>query len=564
LLPRSSSVAFRPTWLVHEDPDLFVVHKPAAVSLSASESESRDDLLARLRAYLGERDGIDPGGVYLGSIDPLERDASGLVIVTRRREANAWLQGLLERGAVRKSWLVAVAGPSRCLAAAARGTAHGRAPSGEARVRAESRGRALLEVEPDRGTARHARAIASGLLGLHARAEPEGVEGRRACPWPWPAHAERIRLAGRPGGPGLDARVDAPALFDSWLSAGVIGPPMSASRLSRALEEAAVRREPLARPGDVEALRLLCGAADGVPGVDVEVYGDDAVVWLDEQLDPFFCDAVLDQVHALGARAVWAKVRPRNRRQVGELQRGRFAPERAARGQGQPGPTAVHEKGMRFEVRLGGGLHTGLFLDQRENRAWLAARCAGSSVLNLFAYTCAFTVAAARGGASRTVSVDASARALEVGRRNLALNGVESGRHELVCEDVLHYLGRARARGESFDIVVLDPPSFSTARGGSFSVMRDYVSVAQACVQVLAPRGGGLLACANRRGVTHARLAGWVAEGARRAGRAVAGVRALAAPVDFPQVPGVEAGVRAVWVRIGQGPGKVAGTSDER
>jgi 23S rRNA (cytosine1962-C5)-methyltransferase len=153
---------------------------------------------------------------------------------------------------------------------------------------------------------------------------------------------------------------------------------------------------------------------------------------------------------------------------------------------------------MRFAVALGDGLSTGLFVDQRDNRARVRALAPHKRVLNLFSYTCSFSVAAALGGAVSTLSVDLSARALERGRRNFELNGIV-GEHRFYKEDALAWLERAARRGQRFDLIVLDPPSFATVgKDRTFSVEHDYESLLERALRLLAP-GGTLLAVTNHR-----------------------------------------------------------------
>jgi 23S rRNA (cytosine1962-C5)-methyltransferase len=189
---------------------------------------------------------------------------------------------------------------------------------------------------------------------------------------------------------------------------------------------------------------------------------------------------------------------------------------------------------MPLRVRLGDGLSTGVFLDQRANRRRIRELSAGKSVANLFAYTCAFTVAAALGGAKRTVSVDAAPVALERGRANLAHAGLlERGEHAFVAGDAFTWLARAGRRSERYDVVVLDPPSYSSTKRGRFVADSDYVDLAAAALAIVAP-GGCLLACTNHRGISASRFRRILFDAARKAGRDVTQLRDLPEPADFP------------------------------
>ncbi|HSP81324.1 MAG TPA: class I SAM-dependent methyltransferase, partial [Myxococcaceae bacterium] len=159
------------------------------------------------------------------------------------------------------------------------------------------------------------------------------------------------------------------------------------------------------------------------------------------------------------------------------------------------------------------------------------------SVLNLFAYTCGFGVAATAGGARRALNVDASRRVLEWGEENARLNGQPVDRYDYVAGDVFEWLGRLARKGETFDVVVADPPSFATTRRSRFSAAKDYASLAEACARVVSP-GGRLVACCNLATLAPRRFEAMVAEGVARAGRQGRTVMSLGpSPVDFPDSP---------------------------
>ncbi len=152
----------------------------------------------------------------------------------------------------------------------------------------------------------------------------------------------------------------------------------------------------------------------------------------------------------------------------------------------------VEEQGLKFWVNLGDYLDTGLFMDHRLTRARVREEARGRRFLNLFCYTGAFTVYAAAGGASRTLSVDLSNTYLDWAEENLALNGLSSERHTLLRADALAWvLAESQAPAERFDLVVCDPPSFSTSKRmqGTFNVQRDHVRMLEALRELLTPGG---------------------------------------------------------------------------
>ena len=165
-----------------------------------------------------------------------------------------------------------------------------------------------------------------------------------------------------------------------------------------------------------------------------------------------------------------------------------------------PRPFVVHEAGLAFEVDLHSYLDTGLFLDHRITRQLVREQANGKRVLNLFAYTGSFSVYAAAGGAASTTSVDLSNTYLAWGRRNLQLNDLDGPRHHFVRADVLRYLDQARRQRERFDLIILDPPSFSNSKKmlEILDVQRDHPRLIEACLALL---GGDaeLLFSTNRR-----------------------------------------------------------------
>ena len=182
------------------------------------------------------------------------------------------------------------------------------------------------------------------------------------------------------------------------------------------------------------------------------------------------------------------------RRQRGASQYERFADDAPS--------FTVAERGLRFEVNLARYLDTGLFLDHRDTRQMIRERVAGKTFLNLFAYTGSFTTYAAAGGARRTVTVDMSHTYQAWSRRNLVHNDLDDPRrHSFVQSDVLAFLARMRASGARFDLIMLDPPSFSNSKRmhDTFDVQRDQLRLLGETLALLAP-DGELLFSNNRQG----------------------------------------------------------------
>ena len=172
-----------------------------------------------------------------------------------------------------------------------------------------------------------------------------------------------------------------------------------------------------------------------------------------------------------------------------------------------PEPHVVTEAGTHYLVHLLRGQNHGLFLDMAEGRRWVREQVQpGDRVLNLFAYTCAFSVVALQAGAAEVVNVDMSDGALAIGRRNHALNGVERGA-KFLAHDIFNSWGKL-TRGGPYDLVICDPPSFQR---GSFVATKDYARLARRLPGLLAP-GGQALLCLNTPKLDMAFLADVMAE----------------------------------------------------
>ncbi len=162
-------------------------------------------------------------------------------------------------------------------------------------------------------------------------------------------------------------------------------------------------------------------------------------------------------------------------------------------GDAQPSlQTVVTEAGIRYGLDMGAGYSHGLFLDQRLNRAKLLA-LRPKRLLNTFAYTCSFSVVAALAGAE-TVSVDLSRKSLDRGRHNLKLNGIDDSKHRFIVDDTLELLPKLTRRGERFDAIILDPPTFSRSPNGRrWQVEDHFADLLNAALDVAMPRCSILL-----------------------------------------------------------------------
>jgi 23S rRNA (cytosine1962-C5)-methyltransferase len=205
--------------------------------------------------------------------------------------------------------------------------------------------------------------------------------------------------------------------------------------------------------------------------------------------------------------------------------------------------THAKERGLLYEIDFEAGYSVGLFVDQRENRSFVR-HAKPKRMLNCFSYTCAFSVAAAAEGA-QTVSVDLSKKSLNRGRANFGLNNLSLEGHSFIADDVMEFLPRLARRGEKFDIVILDPPTFSRShKGKAWQVERDFEDLLQVTLELVA-RDAHILLSTNCTTLTERALevmARYCLKTVRRAGT----LHHQPRPADFP----VESPSRTVWLTL--------------
>jgi 23S rRNA (cytosine1962-C5)-methyltransferase len=286
-----------------------------------------------------------------------------------------------------------------------------------------------------------------------------------------------------------------------------------------------------------QAMRVFAGESEGLPGVTVDKFADFVVVqWLSGGALPW-----RDELYG----AIESTWRPRGiyeQRRVRPLAGG-APPEPAVRARGEEAPLEliIEDGGCRFGVDVTAPLGVGLFPDMRLGWAAVASRAAGKRVLNLFSYTGAFSVHAAKAGAAEVVAVDTAAKAHARARRNFELSGLVDARHETLTADATKTLERFASRGRWFDIVVCDPPTFSHGPAGQFSVARDLAKLSGASAAVLAP-GGLLVLASNSTKLTSGDLDRALGEGGAGIRAELRIVERVGLPPDFPVAPGFPEG----------------------
>ena len=271
------------------------------------------------------------------------------------------------------------------------------------------------------------------------------------------------------------------------------------------------------------AFRLFNQEGDGFGGLTVDLYGDYAVFsWYNSYVYQ------IRQTISEAFRQVFPEV-------LGTYEKIRFKglDYESAHVYGQEAPDffTVLENGVLYQVFMNDGLMTGIFLDQHEVRGSLVDGLAmGKSLLNMFSYTAAFSVAAAMGGASQTTSVDLAKRSRELSQAHFQANGISTDDHRFVVMDVFEYFKYAKRKGLTYDVIVLDPPSFARNKKQTFSVAKDYHKLISQSLEILNP-GGIIIASTNAANVSRQKFTEQIDKGF--AGRSYQILNKYGLPADF-------------------------------
>ena len=271
------------------------------------------------------------------------------------------------------------------------------------------------------------------------------------------------------------------------------------------------------------AFRLFNQEGDGFGGLTVDLYGDYAVFsWYNSYVYQ------IRQTISEAFRQVFPEV-------LGAYEKIRFKglDYESAHVYGQEAPDffTVMENGILYQVFMNDGLMTGIFLDQHEVRGSLVDGLAmGKSLLNMFSYTAAFSVAAAMGGASHTTSVDLAKRSRELSEAHFQANGISTDDHRFIVMDVFEYFKYAKRKALTYDVIVLDPPSFARNKKQTFSVAKDYHKLISQSLEILNP-GGIIIASTNAANVSRQKFTEQIDKGF--AGRSYQILNKYGLPADF-------------------------------
>ncbi len=259
--------------------------------------------------------------------------------------------------------------------------------------------------------------------------------------------------------------------------------PINQSFFQQLFEISREKRTSFEKDSLTTAYRLFNGEGDGIGGVIIDRYADYAVFsWYNETL-------YQKKAELLTAfRTVYPDI-------IGAYEKIRFStkdlPEsQFLYGEQAPEPLLVTENGVQFATYLNEGLMTGIFLDQKEVRGRLVDGFAvGKTVLNMFSYTGAFSVAAAMGGAVATTSVDLAKRSLPKTTEQFEVNHLNLAAQKIIVMDVFDYFKYASRKGLSYDMIILDPPSFARNKKKVFSVAKNYGELVKDSIDILTDKG---------------------------------------------------------------------------
>jgi 23S rRNA (cytosine1962-C5)-methyltransferase len=579
-----------PPCVIFEDDHLLVVSKPAGLNTHAPSPYTGEGLYDWLR-HREER------WAKLAIVHRLDKETSGVMVFSKSPLANRSLTAQFTERSVRKKYLLLTDRPvrkgvfrvestlvrageryvSRPLHAGGekaqtRFQLIGRNPKAEGRRPREIRsakpeGRRgaseggwfeMVEAEPLTGRTHQIRVHAAEegfpILG-------DTLYGGTPAPRVF-LHSAELTLRHPASGEEMTFRAPLVQGQAGFLSAGPAEAADGLRWLTNPLPCLSLR-EALIKPESTDAYRVIHGASDGWPGWYVERLGDFLLSQSERALQPAQHEELARLVQFFSARGAYHKVLTRQVRRAAPAE----ASPQLVLGGAAPERFTIRENGVQFELSFAEGYSVGLFLDQRDNRRRLLAGyvgagfplLAGSSqlpmanrqwqILNTFAYTCGFSVCAAKAGA-RTTSLDLSKKSLDWGKRNFALNHLDAAEHDFIYGDAFDWLRRLAKKKRLYDVVLLDPPTFSQSKeSGVFRADKDYGRLVTAALPLL-KSGGVLFASTNAADWPPEEFLAAVTEAIQGANRRILQQHYVPQPPDFPISRTEPAYLKTVWLRV--------------
>ncbi|HEX5220317.1 MAG TPA: class I SAM-dependent methyltransferase [Verrucomicrobiae bacterium] len=527
---------FIPPCVLHEDEHLLVVNKPAGWNTHSPSPYAGEGIYEWLKHR-------EPRWAHLAIIHRLDKETSGVMVFGKTQLANRSLTEQFARRAVRKTYvLLSERSPKRAeFTIKARIVRAGdRYVSGNHGEEAETR----FEIRNPKSEIRNA----EGQLIPCCELAADPRTGR--------THQIRVHAAAN-GFPIMGDALYGGAPFgrlclharELFLTHPVSQAPVTFTAAPDFLADPSMAlRTAIIEPGGTDAFRLIHGASDRWPHWYVEQFGEHLLSQSENPLTAAQQARLQSEPRSVYQKALTRRVRGATAAQSSpHLVMGRPAPERFV----------IHENGVKFAISFNEGYSVGLFLDQRENRRRLLTRHisagfplgADLKVLNTFAYTCGFSACAAKAGA-HTTSLDLSKKYLEWGKHNFALNELDPIRHDFLYGDTFDWLKRLARKGRNFDVVILDPPTFSQSKEhGVFRAEKDYGKLVKAALPVLNP-GGVLFASTNAAERAPEKFLGQINDAITHAGRKIVQQHYVPQPPDFPISRDEPAYLKTVWLRV--------------
>jgi 23S rRNA (cytosine1962-C5)-methyltransferase len=551
--------------LIFEDEHLLVVNKPAGLNTHAPSPYGGEGLYDWLKHR-------EPRWAELAIIHRLDKETSGVMVFGKTPLANRSLTQQFTERRVRKRYLLVTdrKGPLKPTTVKTRLTRLGDKyiahPASPAQQCAETR------FFPTRLTARVDEQQPEPGAGLKPRMYPM-IE---AIPLTGRTHQIRVQAA-QLGFPILgDTLYGGSPASRVYLHAAelALGHPVSGESMEFeapvdfSLPARALLRCALIDQECTNAYRLIHGASDGRPDWYLDRLGDYLLSQSEQPPSSQQRSELAERIRRPGFRAAYHK---QLARQVRTSEPVKMSPQVVC-GEAAPSAFCIRENGLQFELSFEEGYSVGLFLDQRENRRRLRSGhiAAGfpicpkpedqpdrsgqgpmsrRSLLNTFAYTCGFSVCAGSAG-FRTTNLDLSRKYLEWGKRNFLLNKLDPGEHDFIHGDVFDWLRRLARKGRSFEVILLDPPTFSQSKeSGTFRAEKDYGRLVTGAVRLL--KANGTLFCStNAAQWPPERFVGEVESAIRKSARRIVQEHYVPQPPDFPIARGEPAHLKTVWLRI--------------
>jgi 23S rRNA (cytosine1962-C5)-methyltransferase len=533
--------------LLFEDEHLLAVNKPAGMNTHAPAPHSGEGMYEWLRDR-------EPRWSSLAIIHRLDKETSGVLIFSKTTLANRFLTEEFTRHRVKKKYWLATDRTVRNTeyiteTAIVRSGAKYLARPIHAGAELAKTNFCVLTVPPV--------PFDSTTLGNVRWLEANPETGR--------THQIRVHAANNGWpilGDSLYGGTPAPRLFLHAAELQLAHPATGKALLIRAPLNSWRRRGEDLRaaiidPSETNACRLIHGASDGHGGIFADKLGENLLVSSARELSSEEQELCEEIGRLNGCVSFWHKNLLREMTSTAPAQ---SSPRRWG-GAEVKAPFLVRENGLQYELSFQEGYSVGLFHDQRDNRrhlrhGYVAAGfpniipAPGATLLNTFAYTCGFSISAAAAG-FRTTSVDLSRKYLDWGKRNFVHNDLNPGKHDFIFGDAFDWLDRLARKGRLFDVVILDPPTFSQSKeSGVFRARKDYGKLVIAALRVL-KRPGTLFASSNAADWPAEEFCVAVESAVCRAGRKSVAMHYAPQPPDFPVSREEPAYLKTVWHHLG-------------